>query len=112
MSIFLQLSACNTSLFIFLDNNLSKYQWIFTNFDMCIAITVIWFGITDWQISIIFDNYVPGTQQWQGINVSCFYLSPDCPEFEPFVHMAAAAGNSGYTDLDPCNDTGKEGLAE
>ena len=33
-----QLPACNTSVFSFPDDNLSKYQWIFTKLGMCIDI--------------------------------------------------------------------------
>ena len=33
------------SVFSFLDNNLSKYQWIFTILGMCIDIGEIWFRI-------------------------------------------------------------------
>ena len=32
-----------------MDDNLSKYQWIFTKLGMCIDIVEIWFGITNWQ---------------------------------------------------------------
>ena len=41
--------------FSFLDYILSKYQWIFTNLGMCIAI-VIWVGIANGQILSIFDR--------------------------------------------------------
>ena len=40
-----QLAARHTSIFSFLDNNLSIYQWIFTKLDMCIHIVQIWFEI-------------------------------------------------------------------
>ena len=36
--IFDKLSACNTSEISFTNNNLSKYQWIFTKLGMCIDI--------------------------------------------------------------------------
>ena len=49
-----ELPACESSVFLFLDNNLSKSQWIFTKFDMCIDIVEIWFGIDNGQISTIF----------------------------------------------------------
>ena len=39
------LSACNTSVFYFQDNNLSKLQWIFTKFDTCIDIVEICLGL-------------------------------------------------------------------
>ena len=38
------------SVFSFLDDNMSKYQWIFTKFGMCIDIVEIWFAIADRQI--------------------------------------------------------------
>ena len=57
-SLFLtELSACNTSVFYFQDNNLSKFQWIFTKFDMYVYIVKICFGIADLQILSIFDSY-------------------------------------------------------
>ena len=39
--------------FLFADDNLSKYEWIFPKLGMCIAIVVIWFGIVYGQISIV-----------------------------------------------------------
>ena len=41
------------SVFSFPDDNLSKYQWIFTKLGtcMCIDIVKIWFGIANGQIS-------------------------------------------------------------
>ena len=36
------------------DDNLSKYQWIFTKLGMCIDIMEIWFGIANGQILSIF----------------------------------------------------------
>ena len=51
-----ELSACNTSIFYFQDNNLSKSQWIFTIFCTCIDIMEICFGIAYWQISSNFDR--------------------------------------------------------
>ena len=47
---FLQLSAYDTSMFSFPDENLSKYQWIYTNLGTCIAIVEFWFGIANGQI--------------------------------------------------------------
>ena len=40
--------------FSFPDDNLSKHQWIFTKFCMCIDIVEIWFAIANGQISSIF----------------------------------------------------------
>ena len=56
-SIFDRVISHNTSVFYFQDNNLSKSQWIFTKFDMCIYI-VICFGNAHWQISSIFDRII------------------------------------------------------
>ena len=48
------LSVCRTSVrssvFSFLDDNLSKYIWIFTKLDTCINIVEIWFGIANGRI--------------------------------------------------------------
>ena len=44
--------------FLFLDDNLSKRQWIFTKLGMCIDIVEIWFGIANGQISSIFDEVI------------------------------------------------------
>ena len=48
-----QLSARHTFLFSFLDDNLSKFQWIFTKLDMCIDIVEIWFEIANGQVLLI-----------------------------------------------------------
>ena len=45
----------------FLDDSLSKHQWIFTKQSMCIDIVKIWFWIADGQISSNFDGYLPQT---------------------------------------------------
>ena len=50
-----ELSARNTSVFSFPDDNFSKCQRIFTLLGMCIGIVETWFGIADGQISSIFD---------------------------------------------------------
>ena len=57
-SILTEVSARNTSVFYFQDNNLSISQWILTKFDMCINIVEMCFGITHWQISSIFDRVI------------------------------------------------------
>ena len=53
----IRLSVCRTyvrpSVFLFPDDNLSKCQWIFTKFGVCIDIVKIWFGIVNGQISSI-----------------------------------------------------------
>ena len=50
-----QLSASNTSIFYFQDNNFNKSQWIFTKFDVYINIVEICFVITHRQ----FLSYLP-----------------------------------------------------
>ena len=46
-----RLCVCpSVSRILFPDDNLSKHQWIFTNFGMCIDIVEIWFGIANGQI--------------------------------------------------------------
>ena len=42
-------------IFLFSDDNLSKYQSIFTDLDMCIDIMETWFGIAIGPISSIFE---------------------------------------------------------
>ena len=60
----LQLSACDTSIFSFPDDNFSKYQWIFTKLGMCIDIVENCFENSDGQISSVFDSYLAGTYQY------------------------------------------------
>ena len=45
-----EVSARHMSVFLFPDNNLGKYQWIFTKLGMCIDIVEIWFEISNMQI--------------------------------------------------------------
>ena len=52
------LSVCPSYVFLLLDDDLSKCQWIFIKLGMCIDIVKIWFGITNGQISSIFDTVV------------------------------------------------------
>ena len=49
-----ELSTHDTSVFSFPDDNLSKYQWIFTKLGVCFDIVETWFGIADGKISSIF----------------------------------------------------------
>ena len=53
-----ELSARDTSIFSFPDNNLSKYQGILTKLSPCIDIKKIWFGIANGQISSNFGRVV------------------------------------------------------
>ena len=54
-----ELSARNTSVLYFQDNNLSKSQQIFTKFGMYIDIVEIFFGIAHWQISSVLTEICP-----------------------------------------------------
>ena len=53
-----ELSARDMSIFSFLDNKLSKWQWIFTKLGVWIYILEIWFGIANRQISLTFDRFI------------------------------------------------------
>ena len=53
-----ELSARDTSVFSFLDKNLSKSKWIFTKLGMCIDIVEVCFAIAHWQISSTFDRVI------------------------------------------------------
>ena len=52
------LSACHMSIFLFPDDNLSKYQLIFTDLGMFIETMEIWFETANGQISSIFDRVI------------------------------------------------------
>ena len=55
-----EFSARDASVFSFPDDNLSKYQRIFSKLGMCVDIVDIWFGIANGQVSSNFDkNYLP-----------------------------------------------------
>ena len=56
-----EISARDTPIFSFPDDNLSKHQWIFTKLDMCIDIVEIWFGIANGQIP---SSYLPETRRY------------------------------------------------
>ena len=62
--ILMELSARDTPIFSFLDDNLSKHQWIFTKLGMCIDIVEIWFEIANEQISSNSDSYLPKTRPY------------------------------------------------
>ena len=53
-----ELTARDTPIFSFQDNNFSKHQWIFTKLGMCIDIVEICYGIANGQISSIFDGVI------------------------------------------------------
>ena len=52
------LYARGMSVFLFPDDNLSKYQWIFARLGMGINIVEIWFVVANGQISSIFDRVI------------------------------------------------------
>ena len=54
--IFTELTAQDTPIFSFPDDNLSKHQLIFSKLDMCIDIVQICFGIANGQIASDFDS--------------------------------------------------------
>ena len=54
----MELSARDTPIFSFPDDNLTKHQWIFTKLGMCIHIVEIWFGIANGQILSYFDGVI------------------------------------------------------
>ena len=56
LSILTVLSARDMAIFSFSDDNLSKYQLIFTKLGMCIDIVRIWSGIAKGEISSVFDR--------------------------------------------------------
>ena len=80
-----ELSAHNRSIFSFLDDNFSKYAWIFTKLGVCIDIVEICFGIADRQISSLFDRVIcPGhvMEIWFGIvnrQISSIFDRVICP---------------------------------
>ena len=47
------------SIFSFLNDNLSKYQWIVTKLGMCVYIVEIWSGIVNGQYLSINNEYMP-----------------------------------------------------
>ena len=53
-----ELSARDTPIFSFPDDNLSKPQWIFTKLGVCIDILEIWIGIANQQVSSNFDGVI------------------------------------------------------
>ena len=53
-----ELSARDTPIFSFPDDNLSKHQWIFTKLRVCIDIVEICFGVANGQISSIFEGVI------------------------------------------------------
>ena len=73
-SMFDELSAYHTSIFLFLNDNSSKCQWIFTK--LGIDIVEIWFGTTNRLISSVFDSYLPTIFQYfhfPTMTITCKY---------------------------------------
>ena len=56
--ILMELSAGETPIFSFPDDNLSMCQGILTKLGTCIDIMEIWFGIANGQISSMFDRVI------------------------------------------------------
>ena len=63
----IELSARDTTVFSFLDDNFTKYQWIFTKLGVCIDIVDICFGTAYGSISFIFYRVISR-------NTSVFYF--------------------------------------
>ena len=58
MHLSVRASDCHTSVSIsFPDDHLSKYQWIFAKFGICIDIMKVWFGISNGHFDI-FDRII------------------------------------------------------
>ena len=53
-----ELSAQDTPIFSFPEDNLSKCQGILTRLGTCIDMKEIWFGIANGQISLMFDRVI------------------------------------------------------
>ena len=68
------LSGRDMFIFSFQDDNLSKYQQIFTKFGVCIDIVEIWFGNANGQIVSIFNRGIgPRYDNSCIFIVSCFF---------------------------------------
>ena len=52
------LSARDTPIFSFPDDNLSIFQGILTKLGTCIDMKDIWFGIANGQVSLMFDKVI------------------------------------------------------
>ena len=61
-----ELSARDTPIFLFPDDNLCKCQGILTKLGTCIDIKEVWFGIANGQISWMFESYLPATRHDNG----------------------------------------------
>ena len=59
-----ELSATDTPIFSFPDDNLRKCQGFLTKLGTCIDMKEILFGIANGQISSMFDSYLPATRLW------------------------------------------------
>ena len=54
-------SVVHLSIFSFPDNNLGKYQWIFTKLGVCIDTVEIRLGLLMGKFLSVFDSYLPAT---------------------------------------------------
>ena len=70
-----ELSALDTSIFSFLDNNFNKYLWIFTKLGMCIDVLDICFGIANGQFHQFFTKLSASKMIMVGYYCFTFYLS-------------------------------------
>ena len=63
--LFVHLSViCLSVCILFLEDDLSKPQWIFTKLGMCIDIVELWFWIASGQISSNSDSYLHETHPY------------------------------------------------
>ena len=70
-----ELSAWDTFIFSFPDDNLSRCHWIFTKLSICIDIVEIWFGIADWVDFVNFwQSYLPAHDNGQVLSFHIFNL--------------------------------------
>ena len=65
--LFKELSAHDMSIILLPDDNLSKYQWIFTKLAMCINIAQICFGKANGQIKSIVVRVISQGQDSGGV---------------------------------------------
>ena len=86
------------------DDNLSKYQWIFTRLGMCIDIVELCFRFANGQISSIFDSYLTTSRGYYRFTLFFFcpferqsyYVMSLHPSVHPSVNFSFP-DNSSYT---------------
>ena len=83
-----ELSACHISIFSFPDDNLSKCQWIFIKYGMCIDIVEILCGIAIRQISLIYDRVIcPSYNNDAGIINLGFYFGNNIADEKSWIPL-------------------------